>query len=338
MTPGDHIAGWTARAPLGSGGGGEVWLSDHADGRVGALKVLSATASHEDRARLVREMRSLERLDHPAIVRLLDCGFETPTRPWLVMEYVEGQDLEQRLAGGAPLAPEACLSLFAVLADGLAHAHERGIQHRDVKASNVILRRDGRLTIVDFGAAIESDATGVTKAGLVLGSFAYMPPEVLTGGTRDPVLGDVYALGQLLLEALTGALWFRGSADGRSSWHDVVADKLQYDTLDPGDAFPDRLRRVVQHATALEPEDRIPSMRALRDHLDAILTGTYATPAPAYHADERAPLAAGPGRWPRADAPPPRTASPPAGVSPIARIAIALAVGALTAALLSLVV
>lgn len=268
MESGERYGDWITRERLGGGGGGEVWLCAHAQtGGLGAIKLLRGEASREDRARFMREMRALEHLQHPSIVRLLDSGFTQDAWPWLVMEYVAGEDLERVLSRGEPLPYRTCLRIFAELADGLTHVHDSGFQHRDVKAANVILRADGSATLVDFGAAIEADATGVTTLGIVLGTFAYMPPEVLSGGERDPILGDIYALGQLLCEALTGQLLYRGNAGH------VIGQKLVIDHLDPGEGFDPRLRKVIRAATRQEPEERLQSMRELHEALLAILQG-----------------------------------------------------------------
>lgn len=284
MKAGERYGPWVVREQLGEGGVGEVWLCERDGGQLGALKVLRGEPPREERARFMREVRALERLRHEGIVRLIDTGFEDAW-PWLVMEYVEGENLEQRLKRGEALELGTCLAVFARLADGLAHAHAQGIHHRDVKASNVVLRPDGQAVLVDFGTSIETDATGVTAAGLVMGTFAYMPPEVLTGGTRDPELGDIYALGQLLHEALTGELLFRGSEDGSamSRWNMVVAEKLDADALDPGDAFPSGVRDLVGHASQIEPEDRLPTMAEFAERLNALAAdpGAHAPARPA---------------------------------------------------------
>jgi serine/threonine protein kinase len=163
--------------------------------------------------------------------------------------------------------------MFAALADGLRHAHEHGIHHRDVKAENVIIGADGWGTLVDFGVALKHGASRLTSAGFVMGTFAYLPPEVVGGADRDPVLADVYGLGQLLCEVVAGHPLFRGDPAWSPSqrWSELVTAKVSSGPLDPGDGFPAPLRDLIRRATQPEPEDRTPSIGELADGLRALL-------------------------------------------------------------------
>lgn len=253
---------------------GRVWLVQHTESQaLGALKILHSRAEPEERERFERERQILGELSHPAIVRLLDGG-DHSGMPFLVMAYAPGENLEQRLCQGGRLQLQHALALFADLAHGLAYAHERGIHHRDIKAENVVLREDGWASLVDFGVALKRGTSRLTSAGFVMGTFAYLPPEVIAGEDRDPVKGDIYALGQLLFEALTGELAFRGGAEGqddRRRWGSLTRAKLEAEALDPGSDFPEPLRVLVQRATAPDPADRLERAELLAESLASLL-------------------------------------------------------------------
>ncbi len=253
---------------------GKVWLVRHAGtGVLGALKVLMGDPEPEEEERFRREKEVLSDLGHPSIVRLLDFG-EDAQGLFIVMEYAPGVNLEEVLEGGRPIDTDRCLMMFADLADGLRHAHDRGIHHRDVKAENVVVREDGWASLVDFGVALKRGASRLTNAGFVMGTLAYLPPEVIQGEPRDGVQGDIYALGQLLCEALTGNKAFRGDPSDKSSrrrWAALTTEKLESPALDPGPGFDEPLRDLVRRATAPEPEDRLTDVGELADGLKALL-------------------------------------------------------------------
>ncbi|OLT01609.1 hypothetical protein BJF90_30680 [Pseudonocardia sp. CNS-004] len=147
-------------------------------------------------------MALLARLDHPGLVRLHDGGIVDDC-PFVVTDLVEGSTLAGRIASGPPLAPGAVRRLGAQLADALAYVHAAGIVHRDVKPANVLLGDGGRPRLADFGIARALEATAATADGCVVGTAAYLAPEQVRGEVVAPAT-DVYALGLVLLEALTG--------------------------------------------------------------------------------------------------------------------------------------
>jgi eukaryotic-like serine/threonine-protein kinase len=188
--------------PLGHGGMATVYLARDTDlDRPVAVKVLDA-ADEGLRERFVREARLAARLSHPNVVSVFDAG-EDGGRPYIVMEHVEGETVAELLARRGPLPPDEARGLALQAARGLAHAHAAGLVHRDVKPQNLLLREDGTLKIADFGIARATEDTALTQPGTVLGTAAYLAPEQARGERATPA-SDVYSLGAVLYELLTG--------------------------------------------------------------------------------------------------------------------------------------
>jgi serine/threonine protein kinase/formylglycine-generating enzyme required for sulfatase activity len=212
---GQRLAGYRVRRVLGWGSMGVVYLAaQDSPPRDVALKVLRAEAlSPPLRRRFQRETEMLARLNHPAIARIYASGIEGDAqggRPWFAMEYVAGRPLLDHCAAER-LSVRARLRLFAEICEGVHSAHEQGIVHRDLKPSNLLVDRDGHPRILDFGVArlagaAESSAF-LTTAGQLVGTLAYMSPEQAAGdGRAVDRRSDVYSLGVLLFELLTGEL------------------------------------------------------------------------------------------------------------------------------------
>ena len=194
---------------LGRGGMSRVHRAhDERLDRPVAIKVLPETEG-DFGERLRSEAVVLARLEHPAVVRILDVH-EHEGEPFIVMELVNGPTLAQRLAEG-PLDVDTAKAITLDVAEGLAHAHERDVVHRDLKPANLVLAPDGPTRIVDFGIARITDATHLTRAGVAVGTAAYLAPEQVQGGVTGPP-ADIYTLGLVLLEALTGQRPFEGTA------------------------------------------------------------------------------------------------------------------------------
>ena len=198
-------------AVIGRGGGADVYRAeDNETGRDVAVKVLrSATA--EDLQRFELEAETLSRLDHPAIVRMCDRGDHEGV-PYLVLDFIEGEPLSDVVRRG-PLSEDDVMAIGAVLADALAHAHAAGVVHRDVKPGNVLFDRAGNVHLTDLGIARLTDGSAITSAitssGMVMGTAAYLAPEQVRGDGAQPA-SDIYALGLVLIEALTGVAAFTG--------------------------------------------------------------------------------------------------------------------------------
>ncbi len=234
---------------IGRGGMADVFrANDERLGRPVALKLLRVQAASEtDRERFAAEARTLARLDHPAIVTLLDAGLEDD-QPWLAMQLVDGATLASRsAAGGLPAADVA--EAGRQVAEGLAYAHACGVVHRDVKPGNILLAADGRALIADFGIAHLLDGTTRhTAVGQAIGSPAYLAPEQASGGELSGAT-DIYSLGLLLLEALTGDRAFRGTTT------EVVYARLQGPPDIPADV-PLGWATLLRAMTSVAPGDR----------------------------------------------------------------------------------
>src|SRR5213079_1543809 len=189
---------------LGRGGMSEVWSAKDLElGRHVAIKLLAPDA---DTARFEREARAFASLAHPNITQLYDYG-EAEGRPYMVLEYLPGGSLEDRLEEGTPLPDADAARIASEIAAGLAHAHARGLVHRDLKPANVLFDSDDRPKIADFGIARMGDAGTLTEAGTVMGTAAYISPEQAAGEGAGPA-SDVYSLGVILFRMLTGRLPF----------------------------------------------------------------------------------------------------------------------------------
>jgi serine/threonine protein kinase len=186
---------------LGHGGMASVYEArDTGLERPVAVKLLAENLAGDEqlRKRFLRETRLAARLSHPNVVNVFDAG-EDDGRPYIVMELVEGETLAEH--GRVPPAEARNLALQA--ARGLAHAHEAGLVHRDIKPGNLLVRADGTLKVADFGIARAAETTALTQAGTVLGTAAYLAPEQALGEVVTPT-ADVYSLGAVLYELLTG--------------------------------------------------------------------------------------------------------------------------------------
>jgi eukaryotic-like serine/threonine-protein kinase len=252
---------------IGAGGMGEVWEADDVVlGRRVALKVLAQELADDERAtrRFVREARATARLTHPNVARVYDFGRDGGV-PYLVMELLEGNTLADRPAGG-PLPPGEAARICAVVADALDAAHGRGIVHRDVKPGNVLLTPAGEVKVMDFGIAAAADETHSTTGSGVYGTAAYISPERAAGRPATPA-SDVYSLGAVLYELLTGRPPFLGDSPMaviRAHMHERPRPVRE---LAPW--VPARLADACEAALAKDPAQRPSSAAALAMRLRA---------------------------------------------------------------------
>jgi serine/threonine protein kinase len=195
---------------VGRGGTAEVWkATDTSLDRVVALKLVTV-AHDESSARAADEARTLARLSHPSLVQVYDAGTDDHGRPWVVMEFVDGETLADAIRR-APMPTRRLTEIGLAVAEALDHVHAQGLVHRDVKPANVMVGRGGKTKLTDFGIARLVDAAKVTSTGLMVGTASYLAPEQVSGEPIGPPV-DIYALGLVLLEAFTGVREYEGPA------------------------------------------------------------------------------------------------------------------------------
>jgi eukaryotic-like serine/threonine-protein kinase len=248
---------------VGQGGMAVVYRArDEKLRREVAVKVLHAhlLAEPESKARLEREARAVAKLNHDGILQIFDYSSEDAAASYIVTEFIEGQTLKQFLANRKLPVPELAALIVIELGEALMHAHSLGIIHRDIKPENVMVRKDGVLKLMDFGVAQVVDLERMTVTGQILGSPAYMAPEVLDGRTLD-FRSDVFSVGVMLYQMATGALPFSGKNP-----HEVLRRVSEGKFADPRTVnrlVSDQLARVISRSLARKPDDRYPSIEAM---------------------------------------------------------------------------
>jgi eukaryotic-like serine/threonine-protein kinase len=240
------------RERFACGGAGEVWrATDKVLQRPVAVKLLRPefAGDPEARARFRAEARNASCLSHPAVAAVYDYGEDdSPDVPFLVMELVDGSSLAEVLAVGS-LDPARTAAVIGQVAAGLQAAHSAGVVHRDVKPANVLISRDGRVKIADFGIASAVGSASITGSGMLAGTPAYLAPEQVTGGSATPA-SDLYSLGIVGYECLTGVPPFRGSAV------EVAEAHLRCPFPPLPASVPAEVAALITALTAKDPGDR----------------------------------------------------------------------------------
>ncbi len=253
---------------IGSGGMSRVYEATdlRIDRRV-ALKVLYPRRNVGDEAvsRFRREAELLARLDHPGVVRVRDFGQTEDGTTWLVMELLKGETLLARLRRERRLGPGAMVPIVASLADALEAAHQAGIVHRDLKPGNVFLPERGSppAMLLDFGLSTGVGVARLTHKGTILGTPRYVPPEQLRAASEVGPEADVYALGVILYEALSGASPFE--AEDRGQLLGAILQGRRVPLRQRRPDVPEPIEHVVNRALAVDPSQRYPGPRALAE-------------------------------------------------------------------------
>jgi YVTN family beta-propeller protein len=268
---GSSLREYRLESLLGRGGMGAVYLAW--DGRLGrrvALKLLTPELATDDRfrERFLRESRLAASLDHPNVIPIYEAG-EAEGQLYIAMRYVEGTDLDALLESEGRLAPERTLAILTQVAAALDAAHERELVHRDVKPGNVLRDTRGHVYLCDFGLTKQaSSISGLTGTGQLVGTLDYLAPEQIRG---DPVDGraDVYSLGCLLYQCLSGAPPFRSDNEAAVLWGHVHEEPPPLTNVRA--ELPKSLDRVLARALAKAPDDRYQTASALADATRAAL-------------------------------------------------------------------
>jgi eukaryotic-like serine/threonine-protein kinase len=308
LTPGTRLGPYEIVSALGAGGMGEVYKAkDTRLDRSVAIKVLprEVSADPDRRARFEREAKTIAGLNHPHICTLHDVGEHDGTT-YLVMEHLTGETLAQRLERG-PLPLEQALTVATEIADALAAAHRQGVIHRDLKPGNVMLTKAGA-KLLDFGlaklmghgeqaavtllSAAPTERTPQTAEGLIVGTLQYMAPEQVEGKAAD-ARTDLWALGAILYEMLTGKRAFEGTSAASLVGHIMNAEPPALATVQP--LTPPAVDRLVRKCLAKDPDGRWDSAHDVADELRWLASGP-ATSEPANQTTVRA-LTSATARW-----------------------------------------
>ncbi|HYH83871.1 MAG TPA: serine/threonine-protein kinase [Pyrinomonadaceae bacterium] len=247
---------------LGAGGMGEVYRGMHDKiGRVAAIKVLTVAARSDPGfvQRFFNEARIQASLQHPNIATLYDF-LECQGQPCIVMEYIDGQTLCDRVRPYGPMHPTEALQIFAAVVDAITYIHANGIIHRDIKSNNIKIGSGGQVKLLDFGIAKGNMSPGLTETGSVVGTLEYISPEQLATGASDP-RSDIWALGVLLYEMMTGRVPFEAQTLGalcdKISRVDFPAPKQLNPTV------PSDVASIISRCLKKNPSERYQSAAAL---------------------------------------------------------------------------
>ena len=251
---------------IGEGGMANVYLADDTilDRKV-AIKVLRGDLSQDDKfiRRFQREALSVSNLSHPNIVEVYDVGEEDGNH-YIVMEYIEGKTLKQLLKKRESLTLTEVIDIMTQLTDGIAHAHESYIIHRDIKPQNIMIEDDGRVKITDCGIAMALNATMVTQTNSVMGSVHYLPPEQASGKSAT-VKSDIYSLGILMYELITGNVPFKGDNAVEIALKHMKDKIPSIRKQDP--SIPQSVENIIIKSTAKNPRNRYDSAKEMHEDL-----------------------------------------------------------------------
>lgn len=271
---------------LGAGGMGVVYeAEDELLKNKVAIKTIKkgASLSADLVVRFQREANALAALKHPNLVPLYVFGLTEDNQPYMVMRYEEGQPLSQLIEGRGYLPFYKSLNVFIQVAEAMQHAHKHGILHRDLKPGNIIIRNfdssNPDIVIIDFGIAMMdgSDAIStLTKTGVIIGTPSYMSPEQVKGRDVDE-RSDIYALGCIMFEALTGRKPYTAESSLELLSQKINSDAPKINSVDRELRFPSGLEEIIATALSVSPDERYQSMEELRIDLLSLKSGEYQT-------------------------------------------------------------
>jgi len=246
---------------LGAGGMGEVYRAVHArHGRVVAIKTLSRASRNPHLAERFRNEASIQaQLWHPGIARLYDF-VETGEQLCIIMEYVDGETLDHHIRAVGPLPTATTLSTFRAVVEAIAYLHDNGIVHRDIKSNNIKLTSKGEVKLLDFGIAKAGHSPQLTALGDVIGTFEYLSPEQLAGNQAD-ARSDIWALGVLLYEMVSGRVPFDATTIGRLVEQISKGDYKSASLLKPG--VPREIEAIIARCLKKNPATRYRSAHEL---------------------------------------------------------------------------
>jgi len=279
---GRTVSHYKVTEKLGEGGMGVVYKAEDIKlKRIVALKFLlpDAVGSPEHKARFLLEAQAAAALDHPNICTIYEID-EFEGQPFLVMAYIDGKSVKEKVRSG-PLEPQEATEIAIAVARGLADAHEKGMVHRDIKSANILVTGKRQAKITDFGLALLAERTQITLVGTTLGTVSYMSPEQARGERVDP-RADIWALGVVVYEMVTGELPFRGEREA------AVVHAILYETpAAPGSlraGLPEGFERLLSRALAKNLSERysrieemLADLEALRRYVEttSTMTGSY---------------------------------------------------------------
>src|SRR5262245_13475504 len=254
---------------IGRGGMGMVYKAhDPMLDRTVALKVISADGDVTDelRARFFREAQACARLNHPNVITVYDMGDEDGSL-YIVMEFLEGEELRQLIGQRRNVPLEDKLSMMIEVCDGLDYAHKRGIVHRDIKPGNIYVMRDGHVKLLDFGIArISSAADGLTRTNVVMGTLRYMSPEQARG--RVDHRSDIFSVGAVFYELLVYRHAFAGEQPMEILDRLRSEDPTPLAEVDP--SIPPELSDIVARSLRKDPGERYPELLHMRVELERV--------------------------------------------------------------------
>lgn len=270
---------------VGSGGMGLVYKARHLlMHRTVAIKVLTLKAQAETVMRFKAEAQAISVLSHPNILSVFDFGVSLDGQPYMVMDFLEGAGLDAILDREGRLPPDRCVRIFEQISLGLAHAHAKGVIHRDVKPSNVmVVNFEGKpdfVKIVDFGIAKmlrppTSESENLTRTGEIFGSPMYMSPEQCRGLKLD-ARADVYSFGAMMYRALSGSPIFDTADVLQIMFHQVTEMPRPFSRVCPEHQIPEALEQIVFKCLAKDPADRFQSMNEIGEALNSLSIMTEA--------------------------------------------------------------